>query len=175
MDKGISPLVAAVVLIAFVVAIAAITSGFFTDLTADWGEDVERRGATTLTCSRTNLEIVTVTWSDPDLTFSVRNKGDNALTNLTAEITSMDESITSKFFNETLNESATETYEVENITEPFKKLRFFGNACPNYDAVNEYEVEQKTVTGEVGSTSTAELTNDGDVYTRPELVINSTE
>jgi len=40
LNKGISPLVASIVLIAFVVAVAGIASTFFTDITEEWGGQV---------------------------------------------------------------------------------------------------------------------------------------
>ena len=88
MKKGISPLIAAVVLIAFVIAIASLTSGTFTNLTSEWGEDVQDKGQTTLSCTQTNLEINTVRWNGQNLSLSVHNVGSNKLTGLTAEVTS---------------------------------------------------------------------------------------
>ena len=171
MKKGISPLIAAVVLIAFVIAIASLTSGTFTGLTSEWGEDVQDKGQTTLSCTQTNLEINTVRWNGQNLSLSVHNVGSNKLTGLTAEVTSEDESITSKYYDEELSNGATGEYTVENITEPFKKIRFFGNACPNHDTIKEYNVTEETTSGTISSTSTETLDNDGDVYVSPELTI----
>ncbi len=38
--KGISPLIAAVILIAFVIAVASIVATFFTDTAMEWGEEI---------------------------------------------------------------------------------------------------------------------------------------
>ncbi|MFP4151099.1 MAG: archaellin/type IV pilin N-terminal domain-containing protein [Candidatus Aenigmatarchaeota archaeon] len=71
MKKGISPLVAAVILIAFVVAIAGIASAFFTDITEEWTGGVEEESP--VECGLMSLEILglntdkdTVTYWSPD-------------------------------------------------------------------------------------------------------------
>lgn len=58
MKKGISPLVAAVILIAFVVAVAGIASTFFTDITVKWSEQAS--GGTPVECAFMRLEILDV-------------------------------------------------------------------------------------------------------------------
>ncbi|MFP4116413.1 MAG: archaellin/type IV pilin N-terminal domain-containing protein [Candidatus Aenigmatarchaeota archaeon] len=55
MKKGISPLIAAVILIAFVVAVASIVATFFTDVAGEWGEDIE--GAAPVECAMMTTEI----------------------------------------------------------------------------------------------------------------------
>jgi|GEM_PF-1009162 len=56
MKKGISPLIAAVILIAFVVAVASVVATFFTDIAGEWGEDIE--GAQPVECAMMNLEVM---------------------------------------------------------------------------------------------------------------------
>lgn len=55
--KGISPLIAAVILIAFMVAIAGITSDFFLGFTKKQKGEVERRGESTVHCSLGNINV----------------------------------------------------------------------------------------------------------------------
>ncbi len=69
MKKGISPLIAAVILIAFVVAVASVVATFFTDIAVDWGEDIE--GAAPVQCGMMRMEITD---------FSAEINGDNNAT-----------------------------------------------------------------------------------------------
>jgi len=58
MNKGISPLIAAVVLIAFVVAVAGIASTFFTDITLEWSE--QARGGAPVECALMRIDVLSV-------------------------------------------------------------------------------------------------------------------
>ncbi len=78
MKKGISPLIAAVILIAFVVAVASVVATFFTDIAVDWGEDIE--GAAPVQCGMMRMEITdfsTELNEDNNATLSFRSIGSN--------------------------------------------------------------------------------------------------
>jgi len=57
MNKGISPLIAGVLLIAFTLAIAAIVSGWLVSLTKTTTKKVETGVSTQVECSKGNIEI----------------------------------------------------------------------------------------------------------------------
>lgn len=57
--KGISPLIAAVILIAFVIAVAGIASTFFTGFTKEQKAGVESKAETIIDCSVANLDLFT--------------------------------------------------------------------------------------------------------------------
>ncbi len=61
MKKGISPLIAAVVLIAFVIAVSVIVSVFFTDIAEEWGDQVSERDP--INCAVASLSIDEGTWN----------------------------------------------------------------------------------------------------------------
>ncbi|MFP4116722.1 MAG: archaellin/type IV pilin N-terminal domain-containing protein [Candidatus Aenigmatarchaeota archaeon] len=69
--KGISPLIAAVILIAFVIAVAAIASTFFMDIAEDWGGEIENEDP--VGTIFTDIEIIS-TDKEND-TLAVRNSG----------------------------------------------------------------------------------------------------
>lgn len=56
--KGISPLIASVILIAFVIAIAGIVSGFFTGFVQSQTGQVGERATKTIDCSVANFKIL---------------------------------------------------------------------------------------------------------------------
>jgi len=55
--KGISPLIAAVILIAFVIAVAGIASTFFTGFTKEQKAGVESKGTTVVNCADAILDL----------------------------------------------------------------------------------------------------------------------
>jgi len=55
--KGISPLIAAVILIAFVIAVAGIASTFFTGFTKEQKAGVESKAATIVDCSVATIDL----------------------------------------------------------------------------------------------------------------------
>jgi len=81
--KGISPLIASVILIAFVIAVAAIAGNFFTGFTEKQKVTVETKGGALVDCSVTRMEI------DPDtidtssgVSFVATNMGEEDIANL---------------------------------------------------------------------------------------------
>jgi flagellin-like protein len=56
-EKGISPLIAAVILIAFVIAVAGIASTFFTGFTKEQKAGVESKAGTIVDCSVATLDL----------------------------------------------------------------------------------------------------------------------
>jgi len=81
MGKGISPLIAGVLLIAFTLAVAAIISGWLTSLTKTTTEKTEKGVSTQVECSKAVIEIDRV-WENPtgNTSVLVHNKGTVDLT-----------------------------------------------------------------------------------------------
>lgn len=83
--KGISPLIAAVVLLAFTVAIASLGSDFFIGFAKEHGLGAERRGEDMMECSNVMFEIdhESVLNNTPDnVSLVVHNSGGPDLENL---------------------------------------------------------------------------------------------
>ncbi len=78
--KAISPLIAAVILVAFVIAVASIASTFFTGFTKEQKAAAETKGTTVIDCSNAviNLDKDTVDINTTEKSFSlvVSNTGD---------------------------------------------------------------------------------------------------
>lgn len=84
--KGISPIIASVLLIAFTVAVAGIViswgSNFFTTSTKDIGTAADKE----ITCSRGSVNIRNLKFSNPRLSGIIENNGQIALGNFTLSI-----------------------------------------------------------------------------------------
>ena len=85
MRKGISPLIAAVILIAFVVAVAGIASTFFSGFTKQQQVQVQEKGESTVECALAVVSIDPDTVSNTSVTnvrFVLENTGTVDLTGL---------------------------------------------------------------------------------------------
>lgn len=60
MQKGLSPIIASVLLIAFSLAIAALLGGWFTSLTKTETETIEESATTTVNCTKAVMDIISV-------------------------------------------------------------------------------------------------------------------
>ncbi|MCD6477490.1 MAG: hypothetical protein J7K87_00620 [Candidatus Aenigmarchaeota archaeon] len=82
--KGISPLIAAIILIAFVIAVAGIAGTFFTSFTQKQKVTVETKGGALIDCSVTRMEIDpdTISTTDTSVSFVVTNMGEEDISNL---------------------------------------------------------------------------------------------
>ncbi len=84
--KGISPLIAAVILIAFVIAVAGIASTFFTGFTKEQAAGVESKAKTIIDCSVATLELdddtVNINTTGQSFSLVVSNTGSEDLSGL---------------------------------------------------------------------------------------------
>jgi len=85
-DKGISPLIAAVILIAFVIAVAGIASTFFTGFTKEQQAGVESKAGSIVDCSVATLELdsdtISIDAANGNFTLVLSNNGQEDLAGL---------------------------------------------------------------------------------------------
>ena len=82
MSKGISPLIAGVLLIAFTLAVAAIVSGFFTSIAKTGTSQISTGFAFQVNCTKAALEIADAICSSNVVTLAVANTGAIALSDV---------------------------------------------------------------------------------------------
>lgn len=104
--KGISPLIATVLLIAFVVAVGGLLSVWLSSLTSSQTETVEAGGDALAKCATTNIIIEQVKYASsgtpPLVNITVSSIGSQVLKNLTMTVTGGGATTTSiKYFNAT--------------------------------------------------------------------------
>lgn len=91
--KGITPLIATVVLIAFVVALAVITSGFFTGFAKQQKGKIEEKGGETTTCGMASIDLQEDTARQTDqgnFSVNVKNSGKVSLSSLNLVLRDVD-------------------------------------------------------------------------------------
>jgi flagellin-like protein len=167
--KGISPVLAAILLIAFLLSIAVLAAQFFTGFLKEEAKEVKEFGLSSGPCFYTNLELYQVYYAEPNLSLTVMNRGRNDLTGLTGWAFLADGSTVSHFFNETLAQGSVKTFVIPGVTKPFEKIRFWGNACPEYKIKKEYKWEEVNISGQ----GEAVIANDGDVIFSPTIIISA--
>ncbi len=86
MRKGISPLIATVLLIAFTVAVAGIISMWLTTFTSTSVEDVGERSSTELYCTYGGISVSDLRFCNSRLSGIIRNTGQVDVGNITLQI-----------------------------------------------------------------------------------------
>ena len=136
--KGISPLIATILLIAFVIAVGGILSGWLVSFTKERTDEARVRGETDIRCSYANLYVSDADWNDTNgrLSVTAENTGMEDLSNFnmvviyqnnTAFTLSVLPSVTLSpgdiqvFYNDT---------DVDNCTQ-ISQVIFKSDTCPN--------------------------------------------
>lgn len=138
--KGISPLIATVLLIAFTIAVAGIISIWLTSFTKTSSQLVEEEATTQLVCSYGGISLSDLRYSNNRLSGNVENTRTIVLGDITIQI---------------LYTNATSQKEPLNITlEPREKISFNLSASSNYDKIRVM-TNCSSVYDEVGSSDVA--------------------
>lgn len=79
--KGLSPIIATVMLIALTLSVVGILATWFTSLTKGVGEDIESTSTSLINCSKANLDLIGVICSNStqQLQIAVENSGQTVL------------------------------------------------------------------------------------------------
>ncbi|UCG95861.1 MAG: hypothetical protein JSV92_02330 [archaeon] len=153
--KGISPFIAAILLMAFVVAVGSIVSPWFISFTKSKSSDVEHKSEGQIDCIFSSLDFsssdidYSLTTSPDWVNITLDNTGSTELYDFEITITVSDEAkiysptdATQKTFSDSL-ESGGRTILVTNITEDIsgtlQKVRVVAKNCPR-EAKKEVEL-----------------------------------
>lgn len=147
--KGISELVAAVMLIAFVVAAAGIISTFYSQFTREQVTKVETEGGETIDCSISHLIIQpdTVTTSNSDLLITVENTGKEDLSDIDVVFrNSTGDPFQTVDMNETVDTGNIETLTINGVTNSIDRITVT-TVCPGLtDTVENVSGEFERIT-----------------------------
>ncbi|MFQ3275155.1 MAG: flagellin-like protein [Candidatus Nanohaloarchaea archaeon] len=80
--KGVSPIIASVLLLAVSLAVVSIFSGWAPELAQDVTQETTDNTFETISCNEASVEIRSAYFGDNDVTLSVRNTGTEDLNNL---------------------------------------------------------------------------------------------
>ncbi|MBI4017337.1 MAG: hypothetical protein HY366_00115 [Candidatus Aenigmarchaeota archaeon] len=94
--KGISPLIATVLLIAFVIAAAGILSNFVLPFTRERASEVSTTGTQNIKCSFANIFVKEAKWNSTTTTLSltIENNGRESLKNFRASVLRTNNTVT---------------------------------------------------------------------------------
>ncbi len=114
--KGISPLIAAVLLIAFTVSIATIILGWFSSFTKGTTANISSQTQTAIGCSAADITIDHIYCSGTTCRVLVSNTGSKDLTSVNAMIVTTDGTACSTTSSNNLTKGSTKSIEV-NVTD----------------------------------------------------------
>ncbi len=84
--KGLSPLVATVLLIAFTVGVGGIISVWISGFTQTSSKIVSKEGETQIICSNGNIEVTTLRYCNNNMSGIIKNNGRITLGNITLQV-----------------------------------------------------------------------------------------
>lgn len=134
--KGISPLIAAILLIAFTITVATFLASWSTSFARTQTEEFERAGKEiTAECQYANLQIETAIFDDSDekVVAVVWNMGKTELSNFQFLVYYSEVNIstlTPTDANKTLSTGDFYTFTVENVTDTPEKIQVRSLYCP---------------------------------------------
>ena len=152
MRKGISPLIATILLIAFVIAVGGILSGWLISFSKERVEEARTKGETETQCSYSGLSIDDADWNDTEtkLSLIVRNSGTEDLTDFRmVVIYTNNTAFTLKVSpSTTLNPGDVEVFYNSSVSNcpSISQVVFFSNTCPNHarDKILQSDIDSCT-------------------------------
>ncbi len=114
--KGVSPLVAAVLLIAFVMAVAGLTGPFFTDVLESSQKGVSDNSQSVLSASKSSIEVEKAVLDAGNVSGYFQNTGQTTLENFTVTVFGDNPRQVRVF--ESLNPEELTTFEVDDVSDP---------------------------------------------------------
>lgn len=141
--KGISPIIAAVLLTGFTVSVAAVTAPFFTDTLESSQEGVEDQQDDLLDSTSARLDILDAAYNTQDgfLNLTIQNTGETELTNFSATV----------FADSPAQEQFTEPLDTNEITTFTMATPGTGNvdrvevASQQFSAMDVFDLEDSAV------------------------------
>jgi len=95
--KGISPLIATVLLIAFTVAVGGLISIWLTGFTQNQTQSIGSQASNSITCSNGGISLSSVTYCNSYLSGKLTNTGSIALGNISLTVTYTNATVTQKY------------------------------------------------------------------------------
>lgn len=143
-QKGMSPLIAAVILIAIVMSIAFVISGFLSDMVRQREHEAIEGAERTMECAEINLEVRTgsINEHNDDLTFLLTNRNNFRVVGLRVATYDDDGDVEMDLEPEPSHLEPLETAEItvnETVDEP-NRIEIRNMYCPNFEIamVKEY-------------------------------------
>lgn len=149
MKKGISPLIAAVILLAFTIAIASLGSGFFIGFTKEQKFEAGREGKEVMECSKVIFEI------DPDSVINnapdnvsvlVNNRGDSVINDLIITTFNSTHVVNGDAVPSSIDSAVTERVRTNStVSGGLDKISVVSENCPGMKSIIEKNDEGKWI------------------------------
>lgn len=134
-EKGVSPLIAAVILVAIVTTTAVLISGFLSDFVGEREQRARDDADRTLDCTEINLEVDTESIEmDDNLTFFLNNRNDFPIQGIRV-ITYDNQTVETDMSPdpENLDTLVTEKIRVNETVNDPEKITVRNKYCPNFE------------------------------------------
>lgn len=118
MRKGISPIIASVLLLAVALAVVGIFSGWAPNLAQTVTESTENDTEHQLDCNKGSIEIVSATFYSSQTELAVRNSGRIDLNNLTSVAFNSEDSILGQNLSLSLNQGEIDSVNISTSSKP---------------------------------------------------------
>lgn len=134
-SKGVSPLIASVILIAFVVAIAGIASTFFTSFSKKQKGKIGEKGNLTVECSMGVLNIQTdsVSTDNTTLSITIENNGRASLSDLKLTGYNSTYANTSAASPSSIPQGSVRTVSADVVVKGLNKISVRAGNCPGVE------------------------------------------
>lgn len=139
-NKGISPLIASVLIIAMAIAVSGIVSGFLLDFTEERTDETRERMEEDIDCMYANLRLESYE-EDGNITMEIVNNGDIALSDFKLRVhrdIDVDEMNTTD--SDILLEEGRRNFFEFDVDGEFESVEFFSEWCPSRTSV---EIEER--------------------------------
>ena len=133
MKKGISPLIATVLLIAFTVAVAAIISTWLTTFTTTSTESVKEKADIELHCTYGGISVTYLSYCNGYLSGIVENTNLIDIGNVTLQVFYTNMSSLSVPLNISIKQREQASFNVSSVGSNYDRLHFYTNCSSVYD------------------------------------------
>ncbi len=146
--KGVSPIVASVLLIAFAIAVAGLYSGWITSFTKTTTEEVQEQSEKRVTCSYGGIALDDVKYNKTagNISGKVENTDLIVLGNIDFEIFYVNDNREKLDLNIILEPGEKNTFNRQvlnmNITNNYNKIRVISNCSNVYDEISSSDVNE---------------------------------
>ncbi len=131
--KGVSPLIAAVLLIAFTMAVAAILTAWVTTFTQDTASQVGNESEQLISCSYAGVSVFDANWDGSNVDVTVANTGTVDLNNVSI-YAFRDASIQGQAFITNLESGAIDSGTISSVSQIPDRIRISTRDCPDTTA-----------------------------------------
>jgi flagellin-like protein len=127
--KGISPIIASVLLLAVSLAVVGIFSGWAPELATQVTDSTENTTMQTITCNDAAIEVQSAYHDGSELKISVRNTGTEDLSNLTFVAYNDNEQIINENTSNSLVRGAVEDFTISSVSSEPNYVEGFSTEC----------------------------------------------